>query len=425
MLHHQRSSRTFRPMGGATSPLITTLALMLVLTFAAPVFAENWPEWRGPRRDGSSLEENPPLRWDAEQNVAWKTAIPGKGHASPIVWDDAVFIVTAIAENEERRLLRLDAKSGEVVWDRLVLVAPLERMHPLNSHASSTPATDGTHVYVTFLDKDKMFVAAYDFDGNKVWEQRPGPFASVHGYCSSPVIWKDTVILNGDHDGPGFLVALHRETGEIAWKVDRPNQTRSYCPPIIRHLAGVDQLIFAGSKCVASYNPDNGDLRWIIDGPTEQYVASLVDNGKYLFLTCGFPLRFMQAIRPDGVGNVTDTHVVWSTRRDASYVPSPAALGAHFIAVDDKGVATCLEADDGEVVWREDLGESHSASLITVAGLVWFQSDGGVTRIVRPGPPFELVAENRLGEATYGSPALSNGRVFLRSEAHLFCIASQ
>ena len=404
-------------------PLISSLALMLILTFAAPGFAENWPEWRGPRRDGSSLEENPPLRWSADENVAWKTAIPGKGHASPIVWDDAVFIVTAIAENTERRLLRLDAKSGEVVWDRLVLTAPLERMHPLNSHASSTPATDGEHVYVTFLDRDRMYVAAYDFDGNKVWEQRPGPFASVHGYSSSPVLWKDMVILNGDHDGPGYLVALHRETGETVWKTPRPNNTRSYCPPIIRHLAGVDQLILSGSKCVASYNPDNGELRWIIDGPTEQYAASLVDNGRYLFLTCGYPLRFMQAIRPDGSGNVTDTHVVWSTRRDASYVPSPAALGDFFIAVDDRGVASCLNAEDGEVIWRQDFGESHSASLITVAGLVWFLSDDGVTRIVRPGPPFELVAENALGETTYASPALSNGRVFLRTIEHLFCIA--
>ena len=190
----------------------------------SPAAAENWPAWRGLRGDGSSLEKDVPLRWSGTENVRWKTPIPGKGHASPIVWGDRLFVVTVLAESTQRALLCIDAVSGKVLWRRIVLTAPLERAHRLNSHASSTPATDGERVYVSFLDREKMYVAAYDFEGRLLWEVRPGPFASIHGYCSSPTLWKDKVILNGDHDGPAYLIALGRRTGRTLWKTMRPNK---------------------------------------------------------------------------------------------------------------------------------------------------------------------------------------------------------
>ncbi|MHC4703533.1 MAG: outer membrane protein assembly factor BamB family protein, partial [Planctomycetota bacterium] len=259
-----------------------------------------------------------PLKWSATKNVAWKVPIPGKGHASPIVWGDRIFVVTAVEEKDQRVLLCLDRSDGKVIWQRIVLVAPLEKLHALNSRASSTPATDGEKVYVSFLDRDKMFVAAYDFDGNEVWSVRPGVFSSRHGYCSSPVLWKDKVLVNGDHDGPAYLAALKRTTGEAIWKTPRPNRTRSYCPPIVRRIEGRNQMILSGSLCVASYDPDTGRQHWIIDGPTEQFVASLVYNGDLLFMTCGFPDRFVQAIRPTGAGNITKTHVAWQKDKDCA-----------------------------------------------------------------------------------------------------------
>ena len=380
--------------------------------------------WRGPRGDGTSLETNVPTQWSGVQNVVWKTPIPGKGHASPIVWNDRVFLVTTEKERRQRLLLCLDRSDGKILWQQVVLAAPLERINSLNSFASSTPATDGQRVYVSFLDVDRMLIAAYDFEGHQVWAVHPGAFSSMHGYCSSPVLWKDTVIVNGDHDGSGYLVALDRATGRTVWKTPRPNNTRSYCTPLLGQMAGHNQMVLSGSKCVAGYDPDTGAQRWIIDGPTEQFVASLVYNGELLFMTCGYPDHFMQAIRPDGTGNVTKTHVLWQKDQDCSYVPSPIAVGPYFLVVSDTGVATCLEAASGRSIWRERLGPHYSASLVAANGWVYFLSDKGVTTIVKPGPQPEIVARNALGEETYASPALSAGRLFLRGIDHLYCIGA-
>lgn len=400
------------------------LAIMLIAVLSSVVRAENWPCWRGPRGDGTSIEKNVPVKWSGTENVVWKAPIPGKGHASPIVWGDRIFLVTALKDKKQRLLLCLDRTNGKMLWQRVVLEAPLERTHKLNSYASSTPATDGEKVYVSFLEGDRMFVAAYDFDGKMVWEVRPGVFASMHGYCSSPILWKDKVIVNGDHDGPAYIVALNREDGKTIWKTPRPNNTRSYCAPIIRRMDGRNQLVLSGSKCVASYDPDTGAQHWLIDGPTEQYVASLVYNGELLFMTCGFPDHYIQLIRPDGRGNVTNTHVVFQTDRDCSYVPSPIAYGPYFLVVSDGGVATCLDGKTGRSIWRQRLEGRHSASLTSANGLVYFLSDKGVMTVVKPGPKFELVARNELVEETNASPAISKGNMYLRGDKHLYCIGT-
>jgi len=402
--------------------------LFLVVALAAissVVRAENWPGWRGPRGDGTSIEKNVPVKWSATENVVWKVPVPGKGHASPIVWEDRIFLVTAVRDKKQRVLLSLDRTSGKTIWQRIVLASPIERIHKLNSHASSTPITDGEKIYVSFLDRDKMFVAAYDFDGNKIWEVRPGVFASMHGYCSSPILWKDKLIVNGDHDGPAYIVALDKRTGKTLWKTPRPNMTRSYCAPIIRRMDGRNQMVLSGSICVASYDPDTGEQHWIIDGPTEQYVASLVYNGELLFMTCGFPDHYIQLIRPNGRGNVTNTHVVFQTDKDCSYVPSPIAAGPYFLVVSDTGVATCLDGKTGRTYWRERLDGRHSASLVSANGLVYFLSDKGEMTVVKPGPEFDLVATNQLNEKIDASPAISNSKMYIRTLNNLYCIANK
>lgn len=428
--------------------LMLFLAVAVALTAARPAAAEDWPGWRGPRGDGSSLEKNVPTRWSGTDNVAWKVAIPGKGHASPIIWGDRIFLVTNIDKSPpntpkpktrldssgagDRVLLCLDRRTGRTLWQKTVLHAPLEYVHKLNSRASSTPVADGKLVYVSFLDRKQMFIAAYDFEGNQVWAVRPGVFSSVHGYCSSPILWKDTVIVNGDHDGPAYIVALDRATGKTIWKTPRPNNTRSYCTPIIRNIEGRNHMLLSGSKCVASFDPDTGKQRWIIDGPTQQYVASLVYNGDMLFLTCGFPEQHIMGIRPNGKGNVTKTHVAWHhITKDAAYVPSPAALGPYFFLVDDFGMGNCYEAATGETVWREKLGKHFSASMVTANGLVYITADEGlqrgetgVTTVIRPGKQLDVVSRNILGEPVYGSPAISRGQIFLRGDKHLYCIGT-
>jgi hypothetical protein len=390
-----------------------------------PLFArgENWPCWRGPRLDGTSLETNVPTHWSATSNVVWKTGLPGLGHASPIVWGDRVFTVTCIPEKQARVLLCLDRNNGKILWERTAVITPLERKHALNSHASSTPATDGRLVYVAFLDGKEMLVAAFDFDGHQQWRARPGPFSSMHGFCSSPILYQDKVIVNGDHDGDSYLVALSRAAGATLWKTPRQNKTRSYCAPLIRELAGRTQMVLSGDKCVASYDPNDGSLHWMIDGPTDQFVASIVYNERadLLFVTGGYPEHHILAVKPDGRGNVTRSKIVWRTNRGVAYVPSPIAADDYFLVVSDSGVAHCFEAATGKILWQERLGEQH-ASLVSAGGLAYFLNDDGVMNVVRPGPTFARVARNEIGERCFASPAVSQGQIFLRGEKTLYCI---
>ena len=411
-----------------------------------PTQAENWPGWRGPRGDGTSLESDIPTHWsETGKNIAWKTPIPGSGHASPVVWDDRVFVVSSDVDSGERLLLCIDRRTGKILWRRCVLKAPLEKKHRLNSHASSTPVTDGRLVYVAFLDTDKsdsskpsksgrMYVAAYDFDGNRKWQARPGVFSSMHGFCTSPLIYENLLILNGDHDGDGYLAALDRATGKTVWKTPRPNNTRSYCPPLIRKIDDRVQMVLSGSLCVASYDPRNGRQHWIMDGPTEQFVASPVYNGKFIFITAGFPTWHILAIEPDGQGKLGDEKIIWRTEKGCSYVPSPIVAdgppskdcpdgkGRFFLIVSDGGIASCFEAQTGKRYWKERIGPHYSASTVLADGLVHFLSDRGVTTIVRPGEKFDVVAENKLGEDCYASPAISQGQIFIRGERNLYCI---
>jgi len=398
----------------------------LVFSFACVASAENWPVWRGLLLDGTSAEKNIPVHWSATSNIVWRTELPGSGHASPIVWQDRIFTVSALSQNQSRMLLCLDRRTGRILWQQTVLISPMERKHSLNSHASSTPATDGRLVYVAFLDRAEMVVAAYDFEGKQQWLVRPGPFSSMHGFCSSPILHKNKVIVNGDHDGDSYLLALDRATGKTLWKVPRENRTRSYCVPLLRELAGRTQMILSGDKCVASYDPNDGSRHWMIDGPTEQFVASPVYNERagLLFVTGGFPDHHILAIKPDGKGNITKSDkIAWRTNRGVAYVPSPISEGDYFLVVSDSGIAHCFEAKSGNLMWQERLGEHH-ASLVSANGLVYFLNDNGVMNVVKPGPEFVRLAQNELGEKTFASPAISHRQIFLRGEKHLFCIGN-
>jgi outer membrane protein assembly factor BamB len=420
-----------QPRQSRPARFLSVLLLTLLLGSAARADepeGENWPGWRGPRGDGTSRESGIPVRWSDTENVRWKLRIPGTGHSSPVVWGDCVFVTCCDEASGERVLACIDRREGDYRWKKTVLKAPLEQKHKLNSYASATPATDGQHVWVSFMDHPDMVVACYDFDGKEVWRERPGKLLSRHGFCSSPVLYKDLVILNGDQDADGFLVALEKTTGKERWRTPRPNRTRSYCTPVVFDAAGKKQLVMSGTKCVASYAPDTGKQLWIIDGPTEQYVASLVLADGLLFLTTGFPEYHLMGIRPDGEGNVTDTHVAWHHKqldaKEASYVPSPIAHGPYFFVVADTGHCYCYEAKTGKKRWAKKLGRRHSASPVSAGGLLYFPSDEGDTYVVKAGPEFELVAKNPLGEECYGSPAVSRGEIFLRTVNHLWCIGT-
>ena len=418
---------------------------LVVIFFFMPalLFAENWPGWRGPGGDGISTEKGIPIRWSSTRNIAWKVAIPGEGHSSPIIWSDKVFLTSSLTEKNKRILICLDRPSGQTVWRRDVVQSPPESIHRLNSRASGTPATDGRQVYVTFMRAEgdrvvapnvgserlitpgKIIVAAYDLDGNETWKTTVGDFVSAHGFNTCPVLFEELVIINGDHDGDAYLVALERQSGRERWRTRRENKTRSYVTPIIRQIDGRTQMILSGSLCVASYDPRNGKRHWIVDGPTEQFVASMVYDGKYVFATGGYPERHTVAIRPGGKGNVTDTHIAWRTTRGAAYVPSPIIAGRYLLMVGDSGIASCLDSRTGKRHWMERLPGGHSPSPVSADGLVYFVSDQGVTTVIRPGETFEIVAQNELGERISASPAISQGQYFLRTHQHLYCIGTK
>jgi outer membrane protein assembly factor BamB len=415
--------------------ILTSLILL-----AGTLMAENWPGWRGPSGDGISSEKNLPTHWSNTENIAWKTSITGEGHSSPIVWEDRVFLTTSLTEKNERRLLCLNRLDGKTLWERVVVNSPPESIHRLNSRASSTPATDGERVYVNFMlakgediiapnvsskrliTPGRIVVAAYDFAGTEKWKTDVGDFVSAHGFNSCPVLFEDLVIINGDHDGDAYIVALDCRTGKERWRTMRANKTRSYVTPIIRKIGERTQMILSGSLCVASYDPRTGKRHWIIDGPTEQFVASMVYNGEYVFVTGGYPQRHILAISPNGTGNVTETHVAWRTNNGAAYVPSPIVSGNHLLVVADSGVAHCFDAKSGKRLWRERLGSGHSPSPVLANGVVYCLSDQGEATVFRLGDQFELISKNDLGEPVSASPAISQGQLFIRSHKALYCI---
>jgi outer membrane protein assembly factor BamB len=337
-----------------------------------------------------------------------------------------VFVSSCVEAKQQRVLYCIDRASGKVLWERVVLVAPLETKHAENSYASSTPAADGERVYVAFLDQPQVRVYCYDYDGDKLWEKNPGEFHSKHGFCSSPLLYKDLVIVNGDQDAEAYIVAIDKRTGEERWRADRPNRTRSYCPPVVIDAAGKKQLVLTGNKCVASYDPDTGRQHWIIDGPTEQFVSSMVLHDGVLLMTAGYPVHWVMAIDPSGSGNVTKTHVLWSKKHEGGYVPSPVAHDGNLFLVDDNGSASCWDVKTGQQHWKEVLKKRrHHASAVVADGRVYFTDDDGITRVVKADAEFELLATNPLGEKVFSSPAFSDRQIFIRGEKHLWCIAEK
>jgi outer membrane protein assembly factor BamB len=400
-----------------------TLLSLLALT-ASLASAENWPGWRGPRGDGTSLEKQLPTQWNATQNIVWKTAIPGEGHSSPIIWENRIFLTTALKDTQERVLLSLDRRTGAVLWQQTVLRAPLEAKNNENSYASATPVTDGAKVYFTSLDGSDVIVAAYDFTGKQLWLVRPGQFKSQWGFSHSPVLFEDKVIVVCYSKGENFVVALSPTDGHTLWKTPCENPSQSYSPPLIRQMAGRPQMIVPGNSAVTSFDPRTGRVLWRVGGLSSDSVITPVYHEKTgLILSCtSWPNKVLLAIKPDGEGDVTSSKVVWKTADGAPYVPSPLAVGDWFFTSSFGGkAACCYEAATGSILWKEPMG-LHHASPVTANGLVFFLNDEGVMHVVKAGPKRELVARNELGEKTYASPALSGGQIFLRSFKNLYCI---
>jgi len=405
--------------------LLLALGAMCGTTFLWP---GNWPQFRGPHSHGITTETNLPVHW-TERNVKWRTPLPGPGHSSPIVWDGRIFL-TAFGRGggppSSRRgqllVLSVDKNNGKVLWQREVPVSRIEEVHPTNAPASPTPVTDGKLVYVYFGSKGLL---AFDFDGKLIWEVPLGPFPNEWGSASSPILYENMVILNCDTDGDDFLLAVDKNTGKTIWRTSRNGATRSWPVPYIWNANGKDEIVVNGSARAKSYDAKTGKELWTVDGLTQWVTPTPVSAHGLLYIAANGPGgNIIMAIKPGGRGNITRTHVVWRYTRAAPYNSSPLVVGDYLYAVRNGGVVACLDAKTGAQQYLERLpaGGSYYASPVYGDGKIYYLSEDGEVTVVAAGPQFQVLATNRIGERCMASPAVSDGRIIIRSDSTLYSI---
>lgn len=387
--------------------------------------AANWPQWRGPNGDGISPETNVPVKWSAAENIAWRTPIPGESHSSPVVWEDTVFVTTALPDTQARLLLRLDARTGNILWQRTVVNAAPEYMHRENSLASSTPVTDGERVYTSFQNAKRVDLQCYDFEGKQLWSAQPLEFEGEHGYSYTPVIYGDLLFFDCRQEGEAALLALDKRTGKVRWRVEPSRRRISHITPLLVIDGRRQQLIVCGSDEIHSVNPENGQTWWRCRGPSDVAVAGLSYGDGVLFAAAGYPDRSRMGVRVDGDGDVGNTHVAWRSRRQVTYVPSPVYHEGHFYSILDEGILCCFDAKTGETAWDQRLEGRVRSSLVLAGEHGYTTNDKGVTTVFRATHKgFEPVSVNDLKEFCYSTPAIANGRLYLRTGKNLVCISA-
>ncbi len=400
--------------------LLTTL----VLLGGRAASAQDWPEFRGPGGQGHSAERDLPLEWDETRNVAWKTPLPGLGWSSPVVSGGRVWITTAIEQRGvSLRLMAFDIATGREALNVEVfhLTGARREINPKNSWASPTPIVDGDRVYVHYGADG---TAALSTDGTVIWKQR-FEYQSQHGAGGSPVLHGGLLIFNCDGSDAAFVVALDKTTGKVKWKTNRRYPAdQAYTTPLVIRVGDRDQLISVGAFRATAYDPLTGKEIWRVgysDGFSN--VPRPIFGHGLVYIATGFQQPAMLAVRPDGAGDVTKSHVAWKLTRGAPLTPSPIIVGDEFYMVNDGGILSCLDARTGTVIWQQRLGGSYSASPVFADGRIYFLAEQGVTTVIAPGKEFRRLATNSLDGGLLASMAVSNGSLFLRTDSHLYRIA--
>lgn len=376
----------------------------------------DWPWWRGPNHNGIANFQRVPQQWNEDTNILWKVPLPGLGHGSPIVVEDRIFLPTADERKQTMSVLCLDRKNGQLLWEKTIHEGSFMHTHKKNSHASPTPAWDGNRVFVVFMIDDGIIVTALDRDGNTEWQTNAGPFDSKHGYGSSPLLYKSLVIINGDNQGRGFVTALDRETGDIVWRIARPNNS-SFATPVVAHLGGVDQLLLSGHNEICSYNPADGRLRWKSEGPAATTANTMGWHKELVFSSGGWPEQNLMAVRADGSGEIA-----WRKGIKA-YVPSPVIINNRLLIVQDANIVRLYDPESGNEFWTKRLGRrGYSASPTVVGEVVYLPDEAGNVHVFRAGDKFEMIATNKLEGDAMASPVICDSRIYLRTSSHLYCV---
>ncbi len=393
----------------------------LSVVMPAPGAERQWPRFRGPSGQGTTRQKLP-VRWGKDgTNVVWRVPVPEEGNSSPVIWGERIFLTGASAGGKKRFVYCFDRANGKLLWSRQ---APAQRpepgVRPKNGHASATPVTDGERV-VVFLGSCGLL--CYDFEGKLLWKYDELRFDTTHGTGSSPVLYKDKVLLVHDQNrADSFLVALDKKSGKLLYKKPRPH-AMTWSTPIVVRCGGKDELVFAGASTVKGYDPDTGKELWSLAGTTVEVIPTVV-VGKGLLYSASGRNGPVLAFRPGGSGDVTGSHLAWRTVRVGPQVPSPLYLDGRLYAVNDFGIITCLDAEDGKLIWQHRLQSAFSASPIEAGGLLYLCGENGVTYVLRAGDKFEVVARNDLGSPILASPAAVENRLYVRTEKELVCIGA-
>lgn len=442
----------------ACIPCALILCLFAIAVSILPVRSaaspdSNWPQWRGPESQGISMDKGLPAEWSSSKNIRWKTPVAGRGHSSPIIWGKHVFLTTAIegavvpgakaathkvdgkdwvhpdsvgADRKHTfKVISLDRDTGRILWEQTAWEGtPYDDRHRKSSFASSTPATDGRYVYAYFGTEG---LYCYDFEGKLVWKAILGKLGTIGmGTGTSPVLYENLVILQCDEEeGAGsFMVALDKKTGREVWKTPRKVQVSWTTPVLVRTPRRVE-LIASGAEAVISYDPATGKELWRSKGVESNAIPTPVATTDMVVVAAGYPAKIAMAIRLGGTGELKDSSIAWKYEKGTAYVPSPILYDDYLYLTTDRGIITCLDVKTGKVVYeggRVPIPATFTASPVAFDGKILLTSEDGDTFIVKAGPKHEILGTNSLDEPVYSSPALADGKIFIRGEKNLYCI---
>ncbi|MGI9467814.1 MAG: PQQ-binding-like beta-propeller repeat protein [Rubripirellula sp.] len=413
------------------------LCLFLVLGSGSGVLAErpsisqnDWPWWRGYGQNGVAVrDQQPPTQWSQTESVRWRLPIVGRGHGSPTVFASQVLLATADSNKEEQSVVSVDRETGKLNWQTVVHAGGFDnksknKLNTKASLASSSVATDGQKLFINFMNDDALWTTALNLNGDILWQKRISDYVLHQGYGASPAIFGDLVIVSADNKSGGVVVGLNRDTGKVLWKRDRPSKP-NYASPIILKAAGRDQLILSGGDLVTSLDPLTGEKIWEIEGATTECVTSAVTDGDHVFTSGGYPTNHVSAVKADGSGEI-----VWQNKSRV-YVPSMLQRDGYLYATLDAGIAACFRCRDGKEMWKKRLGGTFSSSPVMVGDLIYAANEAGQTFLFKASPDsFQKVAENKLGDSVFATPAICGSRIYTRvahfeddqRQEYLYCL---
>ena len=409
------------------TPKLFSLLLFIVAPFLLE--ADDWPTWRGANGNGLSNEKNIPENWSMEEDVTWKVKLPGPGNSSPVVAEGKIFVTQAIENGKQRALLCFDRRTGDKLWERVTSFPDKEPTHKTNPFCSASPATNGKLVVVTLGSAGMI---AYDFEGKEVWRRKDlGPERHLWGTASSPVPYGKTFI---QYRGPGplvFMLSLDAATGETVWKRDLPKAQGkdekhwfgSWSTPVLRNNHGRDELLLGFPKRLVAFDPKTGKEIWWCNGLGELVYNNAASTGDFVMATSGYggPALGVKAGK-NASGDITSQRLWITTKRNLQRIGTGAVVGGYYYILTEPGILQCIEVATGKIVKQARVGKGGNWGSVTyIGGKLYVTNQGGQTLVISANPDFEVLTTNPVNEMTRGSPAFSDGQVFLRTYERLWC----